>query len=390
MKLLFPIYTMKKIWYAPNGFEAYGDEEIKAVETCLRDGWLAGFGKYTIEFENKISAYFGKKYGLFVNSGSSACTLALECLDLPKGSHIITPACTFTTTVAPIIQLGLVPVFCDVKLDAYVPTVDQVFEKMNPDVRAIMLPNLIGNTPNWVEIRRRLQEIGRSDVFLIEDSADTLVCTPESDVSTTSFYSSHVITACGSGGMVMFNSEAHLKRATMFRDWGRVGNNLEDVSDRFNHSVDGIPYDFKFLYGCLGYNFKSSEVNAAFGLVQLSKLEGFFKILKANQFRYMDNLKYVSNVMLPDQSMDPNWLAFPLLVENRLGLVTFLEENNIQTRVIFSGNITRHPAYREYIADYPNADRIMKDGILLGCHHGMSLEDVDTVCAKIKEFYKAA
>ena len=158
MKLLFPIYTMKKIWYAPNGFEAYGDEEIKAVETCLRDGWLAGFGKYTIEFENKISAYFGKKYGLFVNSGSSACTLALECLDLPKGSHIITPACTFTTTVAPIIQLGLVPVFCDVKLDAYVPTVDQVFEKMNPDVRAIMLPNLIGNTPNWVEIRRRLQE----------------------------------------------------------------------------------------------------------------------------------------------------------------------------------------------------------------------------------------
>ena len=118
--------------------------------------------------------------------------------------------------------------------------------------------------------------------------------------------------------------------------------------------------------------------------------EGFFKIRKANQFRYMDNLKDVSNVMLPDQSMDPNWLAFPLLVENRLGLVTFLEENNIQTRVIFSGNITRHPAYREYIADYPNADRIMKDGILLGCHHGMSLEDVDTVCAKIKEFYKAA
>lgn len=381
---------IKKIWYAPNGFEAYGEDEIKAVETCLRDGWLAGFGKYTIEFENKVSTYFGKKYGLFVNSGSSACTLALECLNLPKGSRVLTPACTFSTTVAPIIQAGLVPVFCDVKLDAYVPTVDQVFEKMTSEIRAIMLPNLIGNTPDWSGIRRRLQEIGRSDVFLIEDSADTLVCTPESDVSTTSFYSSHVITACGSGGMVMFNSEAHLKRATMFRDWGRVGNNLEDVSDRFNHSVDGIPYDFKFLYGCLGYNFKSSEVNAAFGLVQLSKLEGFFKIRKANQLRYMENLKDVSNVMLPDQSMDPNWLAFPLLAENRLGLVTFLEENNIQTRVIFSGNITRHPAYREYLADYPNADRIMKDGILLGCHHGMSLEDVDTVCAKIKEFYKAA
>ena len=173
----------------------------------------------------------------------------------------------------------------------------------------------------------------------------------------------------------------------MFRDWGRIGNNLEEISERFNHKVDDIPYDFKFLYGCLGYNFKSSEVNAAFGLVQLDRLEDFFTIRRNNKKRYLELLKDLPNVILPDETMDPNWLAFPLLAENRLGLVTYLEQNNIQTRVIFSGNITRHPAFREFLTDYTNADRIMKDGILLGCHHGMTLDDVEYVCNKIKEFY---
>jgi len=378
---------MKKVWYAPNGFEAYGEEEIKAVETCLRDGWLAGYGKYTVEFESKVASYFGKKYGLFVNSGSSANTLAIESLDLLPHSHIITPACTFSTTLAPILQAGHTPVFCDVILNAYVPSVEQVFAKVTPNTRVIMLPNLIGNTPDWKAIRDKLVEIRREDIILIEDSADTMTNTPYTDISTTSFYSSHVITACGSGGMVMFNEEKHLKRATMFRDWGRIGNNLEEVSERFNHNVDDIPYDFKFLYGCRGYNFKSSEVNAAFGLVQLNRLEGFFEIRKKNKNRYIENLKVLSNVILPNDDMNPNWLAFPLLAENRLGLVTFLEQNNIQTRVIFSGNITRHPAYREYLTIYENADKIMKDGILLGCHHGMTLDDVDYVCNKIKEFY---
>ncbi len=378
---------MKKVWYAPNGFEAYGEKEIKAVETCLRDGWLAGFGKYTIEFERKIAAYFGKKYGLFVNSGSSANTLAIEVLDLPKGSIFITPACTFATTVAPILQAGHVPVFCDAGLNTYVPSPEQVFEKITPETRVIMLPNLIGNKPDWKTIYERLQIIGRQDIILIEDSADTLTYTEYSDISTTSFYSSHVITACGSGGMVMFNSDKYLKRATMFRDWGRIGNNLEEISERFNHKVDDIPYDFKFLYGCLGYNFKSSEVNAAFGLVQLDRLEDFFTIRRNNKKRYLELLKDLPNVILPDETMDPNWLAFPLLAENRLGLVTYLEQNNIQTRVIFSGNITRHPAFREFLTDYTNADRIMKDGILLGCHHGMTLDDVEYVCNKIKEFY---
>jgi CDP-4-dehydro-6-deoxyglucose reductase, E1 len=378
--------NMKKIWYAPNGFEAYGEEEIKAVEECLRKGWLAGYGEYTIEFEKQVAAYFGKQHGLFVNSGSSACLLALACLELPKGSKVITPACTFSTTVAPIVQLGFEPVFCDVELNTYVSSVEQVLEKVETDTKVIMLPNLIGNTPDWKTLRQKLNEMNRTDIVLIEDSADTLVCTPESDISTTSFYSSHVITACGSGGMVMFNSIEHLKRATMYRDWGRIGNNVEDVSDRFNYKVDDISYDFKFLYGCLGYNFKSSEVNAAFGLVQLKKLNTFLEIRRKNVECFMENLKDISGVGLPKDDKQASWLAFPIQVEDRLGLVKHLEDNNIQTRVIFSGNITRHPAYRNFFSPFPNADTIMKDGLLLGIHHGMNTDDVKYVCEKIKEF----
>ena len=377
---------MKKIWYAPNGFEAYGEDEIRAVEECLRKGWLAGFGDYTIEFEKQVAAFFGKKYGLFVNSGSSACILALACLDLPKGSEIVTPACTFSTTVAPMLQLGMKPVFCDVILDTYVPSVEQVFEKVTEQTKVIMLPNLVGNTPDWEAIRKRLIDIHREDIVLIEDSADTLVHTPESDISTTSFYSSHVITACGSGGMVMFNDEKLLKKATMFRDWGRIGNNIEEVSERFNHQVDEIPYDFKFLYGCLGYNFKSSEVNAAFGLIQMRKLNTFLFIRRQNINTLMEELKDISGVVLPDDSQLSNWLAFPIQVEDRLGLVHHLEQNNIQTRVIFSGNITRHPAYRDFLQPFENADTIMKNGLLLGIHHGMTTDDVKYVCGKIKDF----
>lgn len=378
----------KKVWYAPNGFEAYDDEEIKAVEQCLRDGWLAGFGKYTIEFEEKVATYFGKKYGLFVNSGSSACLLALASLDLPKDSHIITPACTFSTTVAPIIQLGYRPIFCDVEINTYVPSVIQVIEKITNETKVIMLPNLIGNKPDWHNIREKLNELNRTDIILIEDSADTLTNTSESHISTCSFYSSHVITAGGSGGIVMFNNEKFLKRAVMFRDWGRIGNNIEDPSERFNFSIDDIPYDFKFLYGCLGYNFKSSEMNAAFGLAQLQKLEKFLKIRRNNVDRFIENLKDHDKILLPKQlSTDINWLALPLQVDNRLELVNYLEKNNVQTRVIFSGNITRHPAYREFLQPFENADTIMKNGILVGCHHGMTFEDVDYVCNLIKEFY---
>jgi CDP-6-deoxy-D-xylo-4-hexulose-3-dehydrase len=186
--------------------------------------------------------------------------------------------------------------------------------------------------------------------------------------------------------MVMFNDEEHLKRALMFRDWGRIGDNIEEPSERFNHSVDGIPYDWKFLYGVAGYHLKACEMNAAFGLVQLDKLEGFLATRRQMVERYLENLKDCSYYTLPDDSVKPNWLAIPLQCPDRLELVNYLEEHDVQTRVTFAGNITRHPAFREYLADFENADKIMKDGFLLGAHHGLTIEDVDRVCHLLKSF----
>ena len=377
----------RKVWYAPYKHESFGEAEIKAVEESLRDGWLAGFGPRTVQFEEKIAKEFGKKYGVFVNSGSSACLLALASLDLPKGSEVITPALTFSTTLAPILQLGHKPKFVDSESRTYVPSVSTIIHAISSYTKAIMMPNLIGNVLDWEGLRSELKRIGREDIYVIEDSADTITHTPSTDVSTTSFYASHVITAGGMGGMVMFNDEKHMKRALMYRDWGRIGDNSEDMSERFAHNVDGIPYDYKFLYGVLGYNMKCTEACAAFGLVQLEKFQTYKEVRRKNIERYLENLKDVKEIFLPDDSRTPNWLAIPLQTERRLELLTFLETQNIQTRVTFAGNVTRHPAYREFLQPFKVADEVMKNGFLLGAHHGMDTDDVDYVCNKIKEFF---
>jgi CDP-6-deoxy-D-xylo-4-hexulose-3-dehydrase len=373
----------KKVWYAPNKKEAYGDREINAVVECLNDGWLSGFGPRTVEFEKRVSSSFGKEYGLFVNSGSSAILLGLCALNLKPGDEVITPACTFATTLAPILQCGLKPIFCDVELKTYVPSVDQVLACVTDKTKVILLPNLIGSKPDWAGLR------SKTDLILFEDSADTITYTKDTDISITSFYSSHLITAGGSGGMVMFNDANLLKRATMFRDWGRIGDNSEDMSDRFCYQLDNIPYDYKFLYGVVGYNMKSSEMNAAFGLVQMDRLEEIRACRKQMFNRYMERLKDINVIVLPDNKFNSDWLAIAFMYEKRHELLQFLENNNIQTRVCFSGNITRHPAYREFFQEFTNSDKIMKDGFLLGAHHGMTIDDVDYVCDKIIEFVTA-
>ena len=376
----------KKVWYAPHKFESYGEEEIEAVNKALKDGWLAGFGPYTTEFEAKIAEEFGKKYGVFVNSGSSACLLALASLDIEKGMEVITPALTFSTTLAPIIQLGYVPKFIDSELTSYVPSVEAICDAITNKTRAIMIPNLIGNKMDFSTLRNELMRRSLEHIPVIEDSADTITYTEDTDVSTTSFYASHIITAGGMGGMVMFNKKEHMKRALMYRDWGRIGDNSENMDERFAHDVDGIPYDYKFLYGVLGYNMKCAEANAAFGLVQLEKFQKYKEIRRNNIERYLYRLRNIPEITLPDDKIKPNWLAIPLQIEDRLGLLNFLEDNNIQTRVTFAGNVTRHPAYRKYLQDFPVADQVMKNGFLLGAHHGMTTQDVDYVCDKIIEY----
>lgn len=380
---------MKKIWYAPYKKQAYGQEEIDAVVNILNNGWLGGQGPASKEFESVISKIFGKKYGVFVNSGSSANLLALASLELPKGSKIITPACTFSTTLAPIIQLGYCPVFCDVNLTSYIAEIDEIISLIDDDVKVIMLPNLIGNKPNWNLLRFELKNHNREDIILIEDSADTITTTKESDISTTSFYSSHIITAGGTGGMVMFNDKNLERKCLQYRDWGRIGDDSEIMVDRFKYTVDDIMYDHKFLYGVLGYNMKGSEMSAGFGLVQIKKFDTFKEIRRNIFERYLENLSGINEITLPDDSLKPNWLAIPLQTEKRYELLNFLEKNNIQTRVTFAGNVTRHPIYSEYKKVFKNSDTIMNNGFLLGAHHGMTINDVDYVTDKIKEFFKS-
>ena len=173
-----------------------------------------------------------------------------------------------------------------------------------------MPPNLVGNKRDWINLKRGLKEMGRDDVCLIEDSADTITKTQITDVSTTSFYASHIITAGGVGGMVMFNDKKHVTRSLQYRDWGRLGDDPEIVDDRFNHLVDEIPYDHKFLYSVLGYHMKVfCEMNAAFGLVQLKRFEKFSAVRRENIERYIKNLKGVGDLTLPDDTIKPNLVS---------------------------------------------------------------------------------
>ena len=349
-----------KVWYAPNRKQAYGEEEINEVVACLEDGWLAP-GKRTAEFERLVAERFGKKYGLFVNSGSSANMLAVICAGIKPGVEVITPACTFSTTVSPLVQNGADVKFCDIIADRYVPSVEQVLALVSPKTKVLMIPNLLGNKINWKELKEKLVEMGREDIILIEDSCDTITYTPETDIATCSFYGSHIITAGGTGGIVMFNDKALYDRALRIRDWGRVGGNDEGVAGRFNHGILGdIQYDWKFLYCEFGYNFKADPIAA----------------------------KYYT---FPSFNEGILFLALPLACKDRMELLTYLEANNVQTRVTMAGNILRHQIYTDKFPEqaklsFPESDKVMRDGFLIGCHHGLTDDDVKRVCKLLIDF----
>ncbi|CAA6603042.1 NDP-hexose 3,4-dehydratase [Rhodospirillaceae bacterium LM-1] len=391
------------------GQAIYGEEEIAAVIDVLRNQSLALMtGPKVAEFESKIAALFGKRHGLMVNSGSSANLLAFAALDLPKGAEVITPALTFATTVAPLVQLGLVPVFCDVEPDSYVVDAKRIESLIGPKTKALMIPNLIGNLPDWVELRRIADSRG---LHVIEDSCDTLGATVSgrptgtlADISVTSFYASHVVTAAGFGGMISMNDEGLARRATLMRGWGRSSSLMgetESIDARFNAEVDGIPYDSKFIFEGIGYNFLPSEISAAFGLAQLAKLEGFIQTREAN---FQALLRFFSGFenwfILPRQRSDvrTGWLAFPLIVRDdapftRRDLQIHFEKHDIQTRTVFTGNILRQPGFKgiAHRADpegFANADRVMRGGILIGCHQGLDAKALAYVEETFRSFAK--
>ena len=393
---------MKKIYY---GKAVYDKKEINAVINVLKNSSLSLIdGKRVKEIEKKVSNIFGKKYGLMVNSGSSANLLALSSFKFKKGSEIITPNLTFSTTVAPIYQLGLIPHFIGVEENKFVSDASQIEKCINKKTVALMIPNLLGNIADWKQI---YQIAKKYNLKIIEDSADTIGYTVNnknlgqySDITTNSFYASHIINGAGTGGIVCFNDFNLYERAKLLRGWGRSSatfNESENASKRFNVKISGIDYDAKYIFSDLGYNFLPSEISAAFALEQIKKLKNNISIRNKN-FRYLKDFfkDYTEYFKLPEQNIGVRtaWLAFPLVIKknkkfNRKKMQIFFEKRNIQTRTIFTGNILKQPVmknrnYKKHKKCDKIANDVMKNGILLGCHQGMNKSELKYICSTFK------
>ena len=394
-----------KIYY---GKAIYNNKEISAVVKVLKKTSLNLIdGPAVKEFEKKIVKLFGKKYGLMVNSGSSANLLALASFDFKKGSEIITPTLTFSTTVSPIYQLGLVPHFIDVEKNKFTANISQIEKCINKKTVAIVIPNLLGNIPEWKQISKIAKKY---KLKVIEDSADTIGYKYEnsntgkySDIVTNSFYASHIITGAGFGGLVCFNNKKLYDRAKLLRGWGRsssVFDESESIKLRFSSKVDGIPYDGKYIFSAMGYNFIPSEISAAFAIEQLKKLKKNIEI-RIKNFKFLYNFfkEYTYLMKLPSQNLNSKtgWLAFPIVLrENnnikRKNLQIYLEKNNIQTRTIFTGNILRQPMmkgryFRKHKESSLVSDDVMRNGILIGCHHGLRINELKYICNTFKKYF---
>ena len=386
----------------PYGMAVHDEQEENAVLEIIRNHKTI-MGEKVKQFEQEIATLFSKDQGIMVNSGSSANLLTFEVLDIPENSEVITPILTFATTLSPIIKKGLIPVFVDVEPETYVVNIDQIEESITSKTKALMIPSLLGNVPDLKRLRKIADE---NNLIFIEDSADTLGATFDgmptgkfSDVSTTSFYGSHIITAAGEGGMVCCNDRKLAEKCKILRGWGRSSaiNESEKLEERFNIELSGIPYDSKFIFEEMGYNFLPTEISAAFGLVQLKKLNKFAQIRQKN-FESLNS--FFSNqrfFKLPIQlpQVKTSWLAFPLTIDSeapfsRMEIVKHLELHKIQTRPIFTGNVLRQPGFekinhKNMEKEYHVADNIMNNSFLIGCNHGLNEKHLE----KIKTTFKA-
>jgi CDP-4-dehydro-6-deoxyglucose reductase, E1 len=391
----------------PYGTTVHGEEEIEAVVNVLRT--TTQMGKHVREMEERVAALYNKKHGIMVNSGSSALYLAADLLNYEEGTEIITPALTFSTTVAPLVKRGWVPAFVDVEEGTYNIDANKVEEMITPKTKAMIIPNLIGNLPDW----KQLREIAdRHNLFVLEDSADTLGAEIDgassgrfTDMSTTSFYGSHIINCAGNGGMLCVNSEAYYDRGRLLRSWGRSSSlfvESEKIENRFNVEIEGIPYDAKFVFEEPGYNIEPSEMGAAFGIVQLNKLANNIDLRTSHYARLREFFtQYEEFFILPNQlpNSRTGWLAFAVTIREsapfiRRDLQIFLEKRNIQTRTVFTGNILRQPgfkhcAHKTAAGGYPESDKVMRGGMLMACHHGLKEDQLAHMMESVSEFMKS-
>jgi CDP-6-deoxy-D-xylo-4-hexulose-3-dehydrase len=383
----------------PYAGRVFDDEELVHLTDASLDFWLTE-GRFVQRFQRGLARYVGLRHALVVNSGSSANLLALSCLTSPKlgkkrlqaGDEVITVASGFPTTVNPIIQNGLVPVFLDVTLPTYNVDVSQLEEALSERTRAIMLAHTLGNPFDIDAVTAFARKHG---LWLIEDCCDALGGTYRGknvgtfgDLATVSFYPAHQMTM-GEGGAVLTNKGKLKLLVESFRDWGRDcwcdPGKENTCGKRFEWELGELPagYDHKYIYSHVGYNLKVTDMQGAIGVAQLAKLPQFVEARK-RAFRFLhDALSDIEQFILPEATpgSDPSWFGFPIAIRpdarfTRREVVTRIEERKVATRQLFGGNLTRQPAYRDVphrkVGDLARSDFVMDQVFWIGVYPGLS------------------
>lgn len=399
--------------YAGRVFDA--QELVNLVDASL-DFWLTA-GKYAKQFENEFAKFLGVKHCMLTNSGSSANLLAFMALTSPKleerrikkGDEVITVAAGFPTTIAPIIQYGAVPVFVDIKLSTYNIDCSKLDDAVSEKTKAVMLAHTLGNPFDIDKVKKFCKKY---NLWLIEDNCDALGSKYKGeytgtfgDIGTSSFYPPHHITM-GEGGAVYTNDSLLKKILLSMRDWGRdcwcdsgVDNTCEK---RFSKQFGELPfgYDHKYVYSHFGYNLKATDLQAAVGCAQLEKLIGFIEQRKKNYKYLLRGLSQFEDKLqlpYPTENSEPSWFGFPVTVKESAGftrddIVQHLESANIQTRMLFAGNLIKHPCFNEMrasgngfrvVGKLKNTNKVMNDTFWIGVYPGMSEEKLEYVINKI-------
>lgn len=397
--------------YAGRVFNA--EELVLLVESAL-DFWLTA-GPYATRFESRFAVFMGRRHALLVNSGSSANLLALAALTSPQlgerrlrpGDEVITVAAGFPTTVNPILQNGLVPVFVDVTIPTYNADVRQLEGALSPKTKALMLAHTLGNPFDLAAVTAFAKAHG---LWLIEDCCDAVGSTyggrsvgTFGDLATVSFYPAHHMTM-GEGGCVLTDDPLLKKLVESFRDWGRdcwcLPGKENTCGKRFGWQLGELPrgYDHKYVYSHVGYNLKATDLQAAIGLAQLDKLPGFIEARKRHFKRLYEGIQDLGHLfVLPEatRGSDPSWFGLPLAVRpeapfERAAVLDFLNQRKIATRLLFGGNLTRQPAYlgvpKRVIGDLRNSDFVMERVFWLGVYPGLTEAMVDFMAESLQTF----
>jgi CDP-6-deoxy-D-xylo-4-hexulose-3-dehydrase len=412
-RLLAPKEFIPGVDPVPVSGKVLTSEDFSALVESSLDGWLTA-GRFTQDFERQLANFVGARSALFVNSGSSANLVALSGLTSPKlgdralaaGDEVLTVAMGFPTTVNPIIQNGLRPVVVDVDLNTLDANVEQLKEAISPKTKAIMMAHTLGNPFNLDAVQELCKE---NNLWLIEDSCDALGSTYRGqrtgsfgDTATASFYPAHHITT-GEGGAVFVKSPLVKKQVESFRDWGRdcyceTGKD-NTCAKRFGWTLGELPagYDHKYIYSHIGYNLKATDMQAALGLSQLAKLELFIRKRRDN-FAYLE--KYLSKVegltvAEATPNSEPSWFGCPITLSqehpaNREDLLRFLDSRKIGTRLLFAGNITKQPAYKNVdfrvVGDLSNSNIVMERSFWVGVYPGLTRAMLDYIIESISDF----